>query len=46
MPRVGDVMAIDDINADPDPPKAAKQFTALVFVQDHPGQLKAAKADG
>ena len=46
MPRVGDVMAIDDATADPDPPKAAKVFTALVFVQDHPGQLKAAKADG
>jgi elongation factor 1-alpha len=40
MPRVGDVMAIDDAKLDPTPPKAAAQFTALVFVQDHPGQLK------
>jgi elongation factor 1-alpha len=42
MPRVGDVMCIDDIKVDPEPPKPAKEFTALVFVQDHPGQLKAA----
>jgi elongation factor 1-alpha len=40
MPRVGDVMAIDDPKLDPSPPRAAQQFTALVFVQDHPGQLK------
>jgi elongation factor 1-alpha len=43
MPRVGDVMCLD---SDPAPPKQAGQFTALVFVQDHPGQLKAAKKDG
>jgi elongation factor 1-alpha len=41
MPHVGDVMCIDDLKVDADPPKAAKEFTALVFVQDHPGQLKA-----
>jgi elongation factor 1-alpha len=43
MPRVGDVMCLDN---DPAPPKQAGEFTALVFVQDHPGQLKAAKKDG
>lgn len=43
MPRVGDVMCLD---SDPSPPRQAARFTALVFVQDHPGQLKAAKADG
>jgi elongation factor 1-alpha len=46
MPRVGDVMAIDDLNVDPEPPRAAALFSALVFVQDHPGQLKAAIKDG
>jgi len=45
MPHVGDVMCIDDPKLDPEPPKAAKEFTALVFVQDHPGQLKAAIPD-
>jgi elongation factor 1-alpha len=40
MPKCGDVMCIDDPAADPNPPKQAKEFTALVFVQDHPGQLK------
>jgi len=45
MPHVGDVMCIDDPKADPEPPKAAKEFTALVFVQDHPGQLKASIPD-
>ena len=39
MPRTGDVMAIDDIKVDPVPPRAAAEFTALVFVQDHPGKL-------
>jgi len=45
MPRVGDVMCIDDPKVDPNPPKACDKFTALVFVQDHPGQLKAAIPD-
>jgi elongation factor 1-alpha len=44
MPQVGDVMAIDDLKLDPTPPRAAKSFTALVFVQDHPGQLKCSTA--
>jgi len=43
MPRVGDVMCLD---GDQSPPRQAAKFTALVFVQDHPGQLKAAKPDG
>ena len=42
MPKCGDVMCIDDLTADPNPPKACKTFTALVFVQDHPGQLRCA----
>jgi elongation factor 1-alpha len=45
MPRVGDVMCLDD-GSDPNPPKQVAQFTALVFVQDHPGQLKCAVKDG
>jgi elongation factor 1-alpha len=40
MPHVGDVMCIDNSKLDPNPPKQAASFTALVFVQDHPGQLK------
>jgi elongation factor 1-alpha len=42
MPKCGDVMCIDDLALDPTPPKACKSFTALVFVQDHPGQLRCA----
>ena len=34
MPHVGDVMVLD---SDTSPPTAAAEFTALVFVQDHPG---------
>merc|ERR1712152_36200 len=45
MPRTGDVMAIDDIKVDPVPPRAAKEFTALVFVQDHPGKLSCGKQE-
>jgi len=46
MPKVGDVMCIDNLKDDPNPPKQALQFTALVFVQEHPGQLKCAIKDG
>merc|ERR1719204_1316656 len=45
MPHTGDVMAIDDIKVDPNPPKPAKEFTALVFVQDHPGKLSCGKLE-
>jgi len=45
MPRVGDIMAIDDLKVDPQPPRQAGKFTALVFVQDHPGQLKVGTPD-
>merc|ERR1719203_1396033 len=41
----GDVLAIDDIKEDPEPPRAAKEFTALVFVQDHPGKLSCGKQE-
>merc|ERR1719428_749310 len=42
LPKTGDVMyALSEDAATQ--PKQVKQFTALVFVQDHPGQLKAAK---
>ena len=46
MPKVGDVMSVENADGDDDPPKAAETFRAAVFVQDHPGQLKAASADG
>jgi elongation factor 1-alpha len=36
LPKVGDIMVLDDGNL----PTSAKQFTALVAVQEHPGQLK------
>jgi len=45
MPRCGDVMAIDDLKLDPQPPRQAAAFTALVFVQDHPGKLNHAKLE-
>ena len=43
MPRIGDVMAIDDFKVDPIPPEAVAEFTALVFVQEHPGKLHCGK---
>jgi len=42
MPKAGDVMFIDGEAVDESPPAAAKEFTAAVFVQDHPGQLRCA----
>jgi elongation factor 1-alpha len=36
LPKVGDIMVLDDDNL----PTSAKEFTALVAVQEHPGQLK------
>eukprot|EP01084_Bolivina_argentea_P172511 298842_1 len=36
MPRIGDVMVIDDMKFDPNPPTAAETFTGLVYVQDYP----------
>jgi len=42
MPKAGDVMFIDSETGDESPPAAAEEFTAAVFVQAHPGQLKAA----
>jgi len=45
MPHTGDVMAIDDVKEDPNPPRSAKEFTALVFVQDHPGKLSCGKTE-
>merc|ERR1719336_1015468 len=46
MPKVGDVMSIENEDGDADPPKAADTFRAAVFVQDHPGQLKCANDQG
>merc|ERR1711879_143768 len=46
MPKVGDVMSVENEAGDDDPPKAAETFRAAVFVQDHPGQLKSATPDG
>eukprot|EP00494_Astrolonche_serrata_P022135 UN22392 len=45
MPKCGDVMYIKGEANDKKPPKAVTEFTAAVFVQDHPGQLKAATED-
>jgi len=45
MPHTGDVMAIDDVKEDPQPPRSCKEFTALVFVQDHPGKLSCGKME-
>jgi elongation factor 1-alpha len=46
MPKVGDVMYVQGENGDADPPAAADTFRAAIFVQDHPGQLKAANDQG
>merc|ERR1712048_1253695 len=45
LPKTGDVMycTAEDPKTQP---KQVKSFTALVFVQDHPGQLKPAQKDG
>jgi len=45
MPKCGDVMFINGEADDKDPPKAVTEFTAAVFVQDHPGQLRASTPD-
>jgi len=46
MPKVGDVMYVEGEAKDDSPPAAAETFRAAVFVQDHPGQLKAANDQG
>jgi len=43
MPKAGDVMFIENEAGDESPPAKAETFKAAIFVQDHPGQLKAAK---
>jgi len=43
MPKAGDVMFIENEAGDDSPPAKAETFKAAIFVQDHPGQLKAAK---
>jgi elongation factor 1-alpha len=43
MPKAGDVMFIENEAGDESPPAKADTFKAAIFVQDHPGQLKAAK---
>jgi len=45
MPRTGDVMFKASEEGTDIEPKPVDLFSALVFVQDHPGQLKAAKED-
>ena len=45
MPQIGDIMCIDNLKYDPNPPRQVTKFSALVFVQDHPGQLKCSKPD-
>ncbi|ETN99548.1 hypothetical protein RFI_37923 [Reticulomyxa filosa] len=44
--HTGDMMCIDDPTLDPNPPKQVIKCGDLVFVQDHPGQLKATANDG
>jgi len=46
LPKAGDVMFVDGEAIDVSPPAAAVEFKAMVFVQDHPGQLRAAKDNG
>ena len=46
MLKIGAVMSVEGADGDDDPPKAAETFRAAVFVQDHPGQLISASADG
>jgi len=46
MPKVGDIMYIQNEKGDDSCPAAAAEFRAAVFVQDHPGQLKSAGKDG
>ncbi|ETO00403.1 hypothetical protein RFI_37044, partial [Reticulomyxa filosa] len=45
MPHIGDVMCIDDPVVDPNPPKQATKFTALVFVQHHPAATNDGKGN-
>lgn len=45
MPRTGDVMFKAAEEGTDIEPKPVDLFSALVFVQDHPGQLKSAKPD-
>merc|ERR1739848_918368 len=46
MPKAGDIMFVEGEANDESPPAAANTFKAAVFVQDHPGQLRAAKEQG
>jgi elongation factor 1-alpha len=46
MPKCGDVCFMEGEDGDDSPPAAAETFTAAVFVQDHPGQLKCANHEG
>eukprot|EP01084_Bolivina_argentea_P204355 348984_1 len=43
MPKVGDIMVIDDIKLDPNPPRIPVTFTAIIWVQNHPGKLMPSK---
>jgi len=40
MPKVGDICFIENEPGDDSPPASTFEFKAMVFVQDHPGQLK------
>lgn len=46
MPRAGDVMYVVDDPKDTAAPRPIKSFRALVFIQDHPGQLRASRPGG
>jgi len=45
MPKTGDVMYKKDEEGKDIEPRPVSEFNALVFVQDHPGQLKSALPD-
>ena len=39
-PKEGDIMFIENDESDANPPKPVTTFTTMIYVQDHPGQLK------
>ena len=45
IPKVGDVMVVDNMKLDPGPPSNSKRFTALVFIQNYSRKINSAKLD-
>ena len=46
MPRVGDIMVVVNDQYEKVQPAAVESFRAMIFVQDHPGELRPTAADG